>query len=170
MLQPSGGRIVNVTSASGPNFIEKCSPENQQLLTSGEVTWEQIETVLELCLAAEGNQGEFAKLGLGDGSSYGISKAAGNAYTLVLAREYPELLSNACTPGFIETELTRPIAKRYGKTPAEMGMKSPEEGTVAAMHLLFGDVTQSGHYYGSDGLRSPMHCYRSPGTPAYTGD
>ena len=170
LMQPSGGRIVNITSASGPNFVEKCSSEQQQILTSPDVTWEQIETLLQQCLGAKGNAGEFARLGLGDGSSYGISKACGNAYTLSLAREYPELVINACTPGFIETELTRPIAERYGKTPAEMGMKSPEEGTVSAMHLLFGDVTQSGHYYGSDALRSPMHCYRSPGTPAYTGD
>ena len=170
LLQPQGGRVVNITSASGPNFIEKCSPQQQTLLTSADVTWLQIETVLQLCLGAEGKPEEFERLGLGDGSSYGISKAAGNAYTQVLARENPALTINACTPGFIETELTRPIAQRYGKTPAEMGMKSPEEGTVSAMHLLFGDVTESGHYYGSDALRSPMHCYRSPGTPAYTGD
>ena len=121
-------------------------------------------------LDAAGSAAKFEEEGMGSGSSYGISKACGNSYTLLLARQHAGLLVNACTPGFIETELTRPIAARYGKTPEEMGMKQPVDGTVSAMHLLFGDVTQSGHYYGSDALRSPLDHYRSPGSPAYTGD
>ena len=27
-----------------------------------------------------------------------------------------------------------------------------------------------GYYYGSDAKRSPMHKYRSPGSPEYTGE
>ncbi len=169
LLEPQGGRLVNITSAAGPNFVEGCSAEVQGLLVDPHITWEQLEAFLQKCLSANGDTAVFNNFGMGDGSSYGISKAAANAYTLILAREHPHLVINACTPGFIETELTRPIAKRYGKTPAEMGMKSPAEGTISTMHLLFGDVEQSGHYFGSDGLRSPMHCYRAPGTPAYAG-
>ena len=29
---------------------------------------------------------------------------------------------------------------------------------------------ESGRFYGSDGVRSPLHKYRSPGTPAYAGE
>ena len=170
LMQPAGGRIVNVTSASGPNFVEQCSAENQKLLVNPEVTWEEIDGFLERALQAAGDPAAFQEAGMGSGSSYGISKACGNSYTLLLARLHPALRINACTPGFIETELTRPIAAQYGKTPEEMGMKQPAEGTVSAMHLLFGDVTESGHYYGSDALRSPLDRYRSPGSPAYTGD
>jgi NAD(P)-dependent dehydrogenase (short-subunit alcohol dehydrogenase family) len=167
LLEPQVGRLVNITSAAGPNFVEGCSADIQSMLVDPNITWEQLEAFLQKCLSAEGDTAVFNKFGMGDGSSYGISKAAANAYTLILAREHPNFIINACTPGFIETELTRPIAKRYGKTPAEMGMKTPAEGTISTMHLLFGEIEQSGHYFGSDGLRSPMHCYRAPGTPAY---
>ena len=122
------------------------------------------------CLAISGGPEAFEAQGLGQGSSYGISKACANAYTLSLANEYPGLVINACTPGFIETDLTRPMAAAKGKTPNEMGMKSPSAGTVSALFLLFGNPEGSGHYYGSDALRSPLDRYRSPGTPAYTGD
>lgn len=91
-------------------------------------------------------------------------------YNHLVAREHPSLIVNACTPGFIETDLTRPMAARSGRTPEQMGMKPPKEGTLAAMKLLFGDVATSGRYYGSDGVRSPLHKYRAPGDPPYTGD
>jgi len=76
---------------------------------------------------------------------------------------------NACTPGFIETDLTRPYVDQSGKSAQELGMKSPAEGTRSAMHLLFGTLDGNGRYYGSDALRSPLDHYRAPGSPAYTG-
>ncbi len=77
---------------------------------------------------------------------------------------------NACTPGFIATDLTRPVASAQGKSPEDLGMKPPAEGTKSALYLLFGSSQGSGHYYGSDALRSPIDRYRSPGSPAYTGE
>ena len=46
----------------------------------------------------------------------------------------------------------------------------PEEGTLAIKKCLF-DMPQeeSGWYYGSDGVRSPLHFMRNPGEPAYDG-
>ena len=108
--------------------------------------------------------------GSGIGSAYGISKACTNAYSIYLARDNPKLTINACTPGFIETDLTRPMAEANSKTPAEMGMKSPEEGASASVFLLMGNPSGSGHYYGSDCVRSPLDRYRSPGDPPYTGE
>ena len=81
------------------------------------------------------------------------------------------VLVNACSPGFIVTDLTAHMMQAYGKTPAEAGALPPAKGTVAINYLLFDEsVPGSGRYYGSDGLRSPLHQYRSPGTPAYEGD
>ncbi len=170
LLDPDEGRIVNISSASGPNFVAKCSEERQQLLTNPEVTWEEIEALMEECLEIDRSSGAFLPAGLGDGSPYGLSKACLNAYTIALAREHPNLTINACTPGFIETDLTRPFAERQGKEPEEMGMKPPMKGTIAPLFLLFGEPGGSGWYFGSDAERSPLDRYRSPGDPPYRGD
>merc|ERR1719150_1281229 len=98
---------------------------------------------------------ELSKIGLGDGE-YGCAKAALNAYT----------------PGWIATDLTKGYAERQGKSPAEVGMKTPEEGARVAVHLMMGQLAaeETGRYYGSDVVRSPLHKYRSPGAPAYNGE
>ncbi len=170
LLEPEGGRIVNVASASGPNFVNRCSDERQQLLTSTEVTWEEIETLMEEALQIEADDGDFQAAGLDDGAPYGLSKACLNAYTIALAREHPELVINSCTPGFIETDMTRPMAEQKGVDPEEMGMKPPKEGTRSIRFLLFGEPGGTGWYFGSDAKRSPMDRYRSPGDPPYRGD
>ena len=165
-LLESSGRIVNVSSASGPNYVADCDDDDQALLTNPDVTRAEIDAYAEACIA-EADEGEFER---GNGSSYGLSKALLNAYTLVLARELAEHTVNACTPGFIETDMTRRYAEQRGVSPEEMGMKSPQAGTKASLHLLFGDVPASGWYFGSDAVRSPMDRYRSPGDPPYEGD
>ena len=43
-------------------------------------------------------------------------------------------------------------------------------GARTAMFLLFGELEGNGRYYGSDGLRSPLDRYRSPGSPGYRDD
>ncbi len=170
LLKAEGGRIVNVASASGPNFVNRCSDERQQLLTSSEVTWEEIEALMEEALEIEAEDGDFEAAGLDDGAPYGLSKACLNAYTIALAREHPNLVVNSCTPGFIETDLTRPMAENQGVDPEEMGMKPPKEGTRSIRFLLFGEPGGTGWYFGSDAERSPMDRYRSPGDPPYRGD
>jgi NAD(P)-dependent dehydrogenase (short-subunit alcohol dehydrogenase family) len=169
MLDKEDGRVVNVASAAGPNFVNDCDDETKHLLTKDDVTWEEIEAFMDHCVQEAIDQ-DLKGTGIGDGSTYGLSKACLNAYTIALAREYPDLTINACTPGFIETDMTRPMAERQGKDPREVGMKPPHEGTTAQMHILFGEPEGSGWYFGSDGKRSPMHKYRSPGDPEYTGE
>jgi len=168
LLEPSRGRIVNVTSASGPTFVAACSPEWQRFFLDERLTWQRLRGFLEQCLAA-GDAAALAARGLADGSAYGLSKACANAYTAIVAREQPGLVVNACTPGFIATDMTRPYAESEGKAPAALGMKTPAEGAKAPLHLLFGVVQGSGHYYGSDAKRSPLDRYRAPGSPEYTG-
>jgi len=165
-----GGRIVNVTSAAGPSFVATCSPERQRFFTRLDVTWLEIDALMQSCLTIAGDRDAFAERGLADGTPYGLSKACANAYTLHLARENPRLLINACTPGFIATDMTRHYEKSRGQTVEDMGAKTPREGAESALFLLFGTPEGSGHYYGSDARRSPLDRYRAPGTPAYVGD
>lgn len=164
------GRVVNITSASGPNFVNQCGPDMQQFFLNKNITWAELESLVQESIGMSGNADAFEARGLGSGNAYGLSKALANSYTMLLARENPNLTINACTPGFIETDLTRPYAESSGRSPAEMGMKSPAEGTRSAIHLMFGNVEASGHYYGSDAQRSPLDRYRSPGDPPYKGD
>ena len=188
IIKSPGGRIVMISSAAGPNWVAKCSRDMQDLLVNKDVTFSEVEeTVLkpylkikEDTLSDDRKLEELEKIGLNDsgfaGAGYGVSKACVNVYTMELAKRFPKLLVNACTPGFIETDLTRPFAETSGRSPAEMGMKAPVEGTKAAMFLMMADLEaeipgyESGRYYGSDGVRSPLHKYRSPGAPAYEGE
>ena len=166
-LDPQQGRIVNVSSASGPNFVNRCSPARQRALTDPEVTWDTVTRIMDECLRLAAGDGDFEEAGFGGGDSYGLSKACLNAYTMSLARRFPSLKVNACTPGYVETDMTRPYAEARGLSPAEMGMKSPAEGTRASCHLLLGPAEGTGWYFGSDALRSPLDRYRAPGDPPY---
>ncbi|MEM6995999.1 MAG: SDR family NAD(P)-dependent oxidoreductase [Myxococcota bacterium] len=168
LVRPNGGRVVNVTSASGPTFVSACSGERQRFFVDPAVTRAQLDAFVEDCLRTP-DAAAFAAKGLSDGSPYGLSKACANTLTMVLAHEHPELHINACTPGYIETDLTRPHASARGVSPADMGMKPPEHGTSAPLHLLFGELEGNGRFYGSDAERSPLHEYRAPGSPPYTG-
>ena len=151
-LIESGGRIVNVTSAAGPNFVSRCDARDQEFFCDPDMTWDR----LEQCMLAFGEPD----------SRYGLSKACANSYTMYVANCYPQLFVNACTPGYIETDLGKEFLGT--RTPAEAGMKSPAEGCRVIMSLLFKQPRGSGQYYGSDGLRSPLDRYRAPGAPEYT--
>ena len=169
LLSPDGGRVVNITSAAGPMFLSGCSQTRRERLTSPDITRDEIRAFIDECLAVSAGDGDFAARGLGNGGAYGISKACANAATIELARTHPNLVINACTPGYIETDMTRPRAIANGRSPAELGMKPPAAGTQSAAFLLFGDPSGSGQYYGSDAVRSPLDRYRSPGDPPFTG-
>lgn len=170
LLDAKRGRIVNVTSASGPSFVAGCSAERRRFFLDAALTWTHLRAFVDECIAAGDDAAALAALGLGDGAPYGLSKACANAYTRIVAREHPGLDVNACTPGFVATDMTRHYAASAGKTPAELGMKTPAEGATAPLHLLFGELEGNGRYYGSDAKRSPLDRYRAPGSPEYAGD
>lgn len=150
------GRVCNVASASGPNFVRGLDAEQKAIFTSRATSWE----ALDACLQRYAESTDY------EGVAYGLSKAAVNQWTMQLAAEHPQLRVNSCSPGYILTDLT-----------AGMGAtKRPEESNchVAPLYLLFGDVphpeTNKGRYYGSDAVRSPIDVYRGPGDPPYEGD
>ena len=165
-MMPDGGRIINVTSASGPNFVSTCSAERKAYFCDPGITWESLSAFIIECGELDATTAD--SLGLGSTSPYGFSKACANSYTLCLARENPRLMVNACTPGFIETDLAKDFLA--GRTPSEAGMKSPADGARVIMQLLFAPARSSGWYYGSDGLRSPLDRYRAPGSAEYAGE
>jgi NAD(P)-dependent dehydrogenase (short-subunit alcohol dehydrogenase family) len=170
LLDAKAGRIVNISSAAGPNFVNTCSAERRRFFLDDQVEWPALQALIDECIATGSDKAAFAAKGLGSGEPYGLSKACVNSYTMLLAREHPSLRINACTPGFIETDLTRKYAETQGKPPAELGMKPPSAGARAAMFLLFGRPEGNGRYYGSDAVRSPLDRYRAPGDPPFAGD
>lgn len=173
-LLSSHARVVNLTSASGPMFVAKCSPARQAFFTSAGVAWADLATFLADAALLETDDATFAAAGLGAHDVYGLSKAVANSLTVQQAHAHPELVVVSCTPGFIETDMTRPLADKAGKSPAEMGMQPLLAGTLSTLKLLFDPEVayypRKGFFFGSDGVRSPLNAYRSPGTPAYTGD
>lgn len=168
-LLVDSGRVVNVSSASGPKFVSDCSASWQSFFTDDRIEWSAIQGLIDDVVAASEGAGSDALRGMDLGNAYGFSKACTTLYTMLLARENPQFVINACTPGYIETDLTRFSAQQQGVAPADLGMKPPAEGTRAILHLLFGQPHGSGHYYGSDARRSPLDRYRAPGSPEYLG-
>lgn len=156
LLDPEVGRVCNIASASGPNFVRGLDADQKELFTSRATTWDELTACLQ----------RYAACTDYDGVAYGLSKAAVNQYTMQLAAQHPKLKINSCSPGYILTDLTAGMGA--SKRPAESNCH------VAPLHLLFGDVehpeVNKGRYYGSDAVRSPLGVYRGPGDPPYVGD
>eukprot|EP00930_Biecheleria_cincta_P090303 TRINITY_DN79667_c0_g1_i1.p1 TRINITY_DN79667_c0_g1~~TRINITY_DN79667_c0_g1_i1.p1 ORF type:complete len:277 (+),score=41.73 TRINITY_DN79667_c0_g1_i1:69-899(+) len=148
LLSKTNGRIVNVGSGAGPNFVKSLNGDDRaRFLCSCPPDWDSIH--------------EFAgtEMAKPKCNAYGLSKACLAAYTQLLARLQPDITSSCITPGFIDTDIVR----GYGAT------KPPEEGTVAIRHCLHATLDGNGWYYGSDAIRSQYHVMRNPGEPAYDG-
>lgn len=153
VLVRPGGRVVNIASAAGPNFVVKCQMQDLRNMLAEPLTISGIDQLDDI---AKKNYGMIDY----EDSAYGLSKALLNAYTVLYAKENPDLTVNSCSPGWIKTDLT-----------AGMGATgSPEQGTLSPVHLLFSpemETIPTGRYYGSDAVRSPLDRYRGPGEPAF---
>ena len=157
-------------------FVRQCNDDIKYLLANkSDVSWKDVENeviqpILKIAedpnLSKDEKGQNMSKMGLGayaDWMIYGMTKAVVSTYTFALSKNYPNLVMNSCSPGYIETDLTRPSS---GKKPD--GMLTVEQGTNSPIHLLMA-VKGSGRYYGSDCKRSPMHKARNPGEPEYDG-
>ena len=145
-LIQNGGRIVHMASASGPMYVQQLSAQEREIFVNPQVTLNDIYNVIESTLSS----GHLEE-------AYGFSKACLNMYNTFLARTQPRLVIAACTPGFIDTDMT-----------AGMGASgSVEDGSRAPMFCLMSPEVVSGAYYGSDSVRSPLDCYRGPGDPPF---
>ncbi len=155
MTEDDFDRVVQVNLKGTWNF---CKAATRPLMKSRGGRIVNIASVVGLT----GNAGQ---------ANYAASKAGVVGLTRSIAKELAGrgVCVNAVAPGFIETDLTRPMAVAQGVSPAQMGMKSPQKGTLAPLFLLFGEPQGSGHYYGSDAVRSPLDRYRSPGDAPFMG-
>ncbi|KAH7841679.1 hypothetical protein Vadar_032976 [Vaccinium darrowii] len=114
-------RIVNVSSTLGQLKLfsnEKAKKElsNIESLTVekvDELVQEFVKDLKEDLLETKGWPTLF--------SAYSMSKVALNGYTRVLAKNYPNMVINAVSPGFVKTDLTHP----NGILTVEQGAKGP---------------------------------------------
>jgi NAD(P)-dependent dehydrogenase (short-subunit alcohol dehydrogenase family) len=156
IVKRPGGRIVNIASASGPNFLSRLDGSDPifQPLSEPWTMTGGLQGVDDLARTYQVTNGDY----------YGFSKALVNAYNLLLAREHPDLVINAVTPGWILTDMTR---GQGATNPPSIGAVPPVWALMAE-ELGSGSVP-TGLYYGSDCKRSPLHFYRSPGSDPYEG-
>ena len=166
ILDQKIGRIVNITSASGPSFVNSIDKLSQKKLTNVNLNWNDLKKFIDSYLTSN-NIKLTARAN--NFNAYGFSKACTNSLTLCLAKENPSLIINACTPGFIYTDLTKHMLQVNNKTAGELGMKMPSDGANVCVFLLMNKLSYNGAYYGSDCERSPLDKYRSPGDPPYKG-
>ena len=174
-LPHSPQRIVNVSSGVAPSFVAKCTPARQAVLTKPAASVDAVTELAEEYIAAlEGAQADggaaLARLGYPPAdaqAAYGASKSFLNLYTLTLAHQFitdgAPIIVSACSPGFIDTDLTR----SFMNSPSEAGALQPAAATKVMNHLLFSEGIGSGYYFGSDAKRSPLDRYRDPGEPEY---
>jgi carbonyl reductase 1 len=151
LIDPAGGRVVNVSSGAGPSFVEKLDPARRTLYSAPRPSWDDLQDILKTYSDVSNvtDNRDFVY--------YGYSKALLNVYTSFLANEFPTLVVSSLTPGFIATDL----ASRFGAT------LPPDAGTPCILYALFGSLSGSGFYYGSDCKRSPLDNYRAPGDAPY---
>src|SRR5262249_336031 len=51
LLDAKAGRIVNISSAAGPNFVHTCSAERQRLFLDRQVEWRALQALIDECIA-----------------------------------------------------------------------------------------------------------------------
>lgn len=151
------GKIINIASASGPMFLEK-QPKEQQFFMNPSLTIDELLSYVD---------SKIRNNDLSPNDYYGFSKACVNCYTFLSSKFYNsnsnsggsslKYYINSCTPGFINTDMTNGMGASL----------PPSAGTKSIMKLLFDNNSDTGMYFGSDGIRSPLNKYRGPGEPPY---
>ncbi|KAJ4847195.1 hypothetical protein Tsubulata_048354, partial [Turnera subulata] len=126
LLQASDSpRIVNVTGSLGllkniPNEWAKGILSDLETLTEG-----RVEEVVNVFLK-DFEKGLLEEKGWPiHFSAYTVSKAATNAYTMILAKRYPNFRVNCLDPGFCKTDIMT----------TNIGTLTPAEGAVYAVRL-----------------------------------
>ncbi|MFO0670056.1 MAG: SDR family NAD(P)-dependent oxidoreductase [Polyangiaceae bacterium] len=79
MLERGVGRVVNVTSASGPTFVAGCSPEMQRFFRRDD-DLAAPRGVHRRAPAMGSDKAAFAARGLGDGNAYGLQGVRQRVY------------------------------------------------------------------------------------------
>jgi carbonyl reductase 1 len=122
-LLNDGATITNVTSGLGA-LANLADPRRRQIADPG-LTRERLAALMEECIATAAN-------GWGT-DAYGVSKAALNALTRILARELAprRIRVNATCPGWVRTDMggrNAPRSVEEGATSVLFGVTLPEGG------------------------------------------
>jgi len=163
------GRICIVTSAAGSMFVEPLvdmekkkffvSSEDPQVFVGRVNEWMKLPTVeLKFLFGCSGfSESKF---------EYTFSKACANKLMLCYASQNRWANVNACTPGYIATDLLSDLIDNPS------GAKPPSEGAKVTIGMMLGDLPEksNGWYFGSDLKRSPLHKYRGFGGDLYDGE
>jgi NAD(P)-dependent dehydrogenase (short-subunit alcohol dehydrogenase family) len=120
LLDASEGRIVNLGSGLGAGHCSKAVGDDQKLLINKDCLWEPLEGYVNKMKAANSNNFFI----------YGMTKAVLSTYTMIVAKEYPNIKVSCVSPGFIETNMTKGFGAKLG----------PEQGTVSTRHCLLGEL------------------------------
>lgn len=142
LMQPQGGRIVNLSS-TGSSLNSYSKPMQHRFRTIERL--DDLESLMQEYENAV-EQGRDTEAGFPSGRSYGVSKAATNVLTRVLAQENENLVVNCCCPGWVNTDM----GNQVGRAP-----KTPEEGARIPVKLAFGDIEKvSGRYWANNSVSS----------------
>jgi carbonyl reductase 1 len=140
-LTPGTGRIVNLSSAG--SSLHPFSPALAQRFRNVS-TIEDLDAFMSEYLDAV-KAGKDVELGFSSRRSYGVSKAAVNALTAVLARENEGRATvNCCCPGWVDTGMGNLV----GKPP-----KTAEQGARIPVKLAVGNLGGvNGRYWANDSV------------------
>ena len=145
LLLCEGGRIINVSSGAGTRATALLSEASRAELDCADTQ------TLRATFARLAHAAAAMPHPPGETPIYGLSKAALNYYTRLVARETAHLRVNACSPGFCRTEIAGQNIS-YTRQPKDASL-----GADVVAKLLFGDLgTDTGSFY--------KECSK-PGTP-----
>lgn len=141
------GRVVFVSSGGGRLNMKRMSEAKRQVLLATEaLDWKGIVSMAEAFTAeyeaAAAAQTEEAPLPFMSPSgwwlqSYGFSKACLAAFSQVLSREEPSILSVTCSPGWVATEMSSTYT-------GDADMRTPYEGGEVPAWLAVGNRAEIG--------------------------
>eukprot|EP00966_Prymnesium_polylepis_P296761 6855799-Prymnesium_polylepis.1 len=128
-LLRDGGQIVNVSSGAGTRATGALT-----IATREELDAAADASALRAAFTRLARDAAASEQQPGETPVYGLSKAAVNYYTRLIARETPRLRVNACSPGFCRTEIAgRDIV--YTREPKDAAL-----GADVVVKLLFGEL------------------------------
>lgn len=117
ILNPTSGRIVNVSSRAG--LLSNVSKPLAEELSDPRMTLDRADALMREFIALA-EQGKHTNRGWAN-SAYGTSKIGENLLTKIFAREFPKLKINSCCPGWCRTDMAGDEAPKS----AEQGADTP---------------------------------------------
>lgn len=124
--QDGTGRIVNISSTAG-RLTRLSSKALVDKFTDPSLTFSELDGLMQK-FVSDIDAGTYTAEGW-PSNTYAVSKIGVTALTKIFARENKNILINACCPGWVRTDMAGQNATR-----------SPDEGTVAPLHLALDDL------------------------------